>query len=87
MLLREQSDLGPFFLQHRLPKNISRRVEQMTKVINGGLKCNMLCYEQRWKKMWACKFECFIKNPCVMDAQKNRLNVMVLLSTVNTCLN
>ena len=26
----EQSDLGPYYLQNRLPKNISRREEQMT---------------------------------------------------------
>ena len=33
---REQSDLGPYCLQCRLPKNISRR-EQTTKVVTGGL--------------------------------------------------
>ena len=37
--------------------------------------------------MQAFKFECFIKNSCVVGAQKNRLNVMVILSTLNTCLN
>ena len=27
---KEQSDLGPYCLQHRLPKNISRQEEQST---------------------------------------------------------
>ena len=29
----EQSDLGPYSLQYRLPKNISRRKEQTSKVV------------------------------------------------------
>ena len=29
----EQSDLGPWCLQHRLPKNLSRRDEQPTKIV------------------------------------------------------
>ena len=37
----EQSDLGPYCLQYRLPKNISRREEQMTSDLQAkGLKCN-----------------------------------------------
>ena len=32
---KEQSDLGPYCLQYRLPKNISRRLEQKTKVMTG----------------------------------------------------
>ena len=35
MLLREQSDLGPYCLQYGLPKYIIMR-EQMTAVISGG---------------------------------------------------
>ena len=30
---KEQSDLGTYCLQYRLPKNISRRKQQMTKVL------------------------------------------------------
>ena len=33
---KEQSDLGPYCLQYRLPKNISRREEQTTKAVTGG---------------------------------------------------
>ena len=32
---REQSDLDPYCLQYRLPKNISRQKEQTTKFITG----------------------------------------------------
>ena len=32
----QQSELGPYCLQYRLPKNISRREEQTTKVVTGG---------------------------------------------------
>ena len=35
-LQREQSEQGPYCLQYRLPKNINRRGEQMTKVVVGG---------------------------------------------------
>ena len=35
---REQSDLSPYCLQHRLPKNISRREKQTTYVVTGGLR-------------------------------------------------
>ena len=35
-------DLDPFCLYHRLPKNISRREEQSTKVVTGGLRLNLL---------------------------------------------
>ena len=31
----EQSDLGPYHLQYRLPKNINRQEEQATKVGTG----------------------------------------------------
>ena len=34
---KEQSDLGPYCLQYRLPGNISRREEQTTNVVTGGL--------------------------------------------------
>ena len=34
----EQSDMGLYCLQYRLPKSISRRKEQMTKFMNGGNK-------------------------------------------------
>ena len=34
-----QSDLGPYCLQYRLPENIGRQEEQMTKVLAGGVKC------------------------------------------------
>ena len=37
---REQSDLGPYCLQCRLPKNISRREMQKTKVLTGELRVN-----------------------------------------------
>ena len=30
---KEQSDLDPYCLQYKLPKNISRGEEQMTKVL------------------------------------------------------
>ena len=33
----EQSDLGSLFVQNKLPKSISRRAEQTTKVVIGGL--------------------------------------------------
>ena len=36
----EQSDLGPYCLQYRLSKNISRREQQTTKVVTGGLRVN-----------------------------------------------
>ena len=39
MKLREQSNLGLYCLQSwRLPKNLSRREEQMTKVLYSGLR-------------------------------------------------
>ena len=31
-------DLGPYCLQYRLPKNVSRKREQTTKVVTGGGK-------------------------------------------------
>ena len=31
----EQSDLGPYCLQYRLPKNINRQEEQTTKFVTG----------------------------------------------------
>ena len=34
---KEQSDLVPYCLQYRLPGNISRREEQTTNVVTGGL--------------------------------------------------
>ena len=33
----EQSDLDPYCLQYRLPKNISRQEEQATKVVTAEL--------------------------------------------------
>ena len=36
--LWEQSDLGPYCLQYRLPKNIRRRWEKTTKVVTGEKK-------------------------------------------------
>ena len=36
----EQSDLGPYCLKYRLPKNKSRRVEKTTKIVTGRLKIN-----------------------------------------------
>ena len=40
---KEQSDLGPYCLQYRLPKNINRQEEQMTKFVTGGLWVNRQC--------------------------------------------
>ena len=39
---KEQSDLGPYCLQYwlHLPKNLCRQVEQMRKVVTGGLRVN-----------------------------------------------
>ena len=37
---REQFDLGPYCLQYRLPKNISRRKEQTTNVVTVLLRFN-----------------------------------------------
>ena len=37
---KKQSDLGPYCLQYRRPKTISRREEQMTKVVTGRLRVN-----------------------------------------------
>ena len=36
----EQSDLRPYCLQYRLPKIISRHVEQTSKVVTGRLRVN-----------------------------------------------
>ena len=36
--MNPESDLGSYCLQYRLPKNISRREEQKTKVVTGGLR-------------------------------------------------
>ena len=36
----QQSDLGSYCLQYRLPKNISRWEEQTTKIMTGGLRVN-----------------------------------------------
>ena len=33
---KAHSDLGPYCLQYRLPKNIFRKEEQMTKVVTSG---------------------------------------------------
>ena len=43
----EQSDLGSHCLQYRLPKNISRRVEQTTKVMTGRLRVKKLLIQNR----------------------------------------
>ena len=37
---KEQSELCPYCLQYRLPKNISKQEEQITKVVTGGLRLN-----------------------------------------------
>ena len=34
---KDQSDLGPFYVQYRLPKNISRQKEKTKKVVNDKL--------------------------------------------------
>ena len=34
------SDLRPYYLQYRLPKNLSRGEEQTTKVMTGGKRIN-----------------------------------------------
>ena len=39
VLLKEQSDLGPYCLQYRLPK-YSSKYKQMAVVVNGGKKDN-----------------------------------------------
>ena len=39
---KEQSDFGPYFLQYRVPKNISRREEQTTKVVTGRKRVNFV---------------------------------------------
>ena len=39
----EQSDLNPYCLQYRLAKNLSRREEQLTKVVTGELRVNGVC--------------------------------------------
>ena len=37
----EQSDLDPYGLHYRLPKKISRRGKQTTKVVTVGLRINL----------------------------------------------
>ena len=37
---KEPSDLGPYCLQYRLTKNISRRNEQTSKVVTGWRQVN-----------------------------------------------
>ena len=39
--LLEPSDLGSYFLQYSLPKNISGREKQTTKVVTGGKVVNV----------------------------------------------
>ena len=39
--LREQSDLGPYCLQYRLPKKLSSQELQATKLVTGGLRVNL----------------------------------------------
>ena len=41
--LKEQSDLGPYCVQNRLHKSISRREGQTTKVGTGGKMANFQC--------------------------------------------
>ena len=47
LLLREQSDQGPYCLQYRLPKNISRQEEQTTKDLTGGLRVKVSIFTSR----------------------------------------
>ena len=44
----EQSDLGPYCLQYRLPKSTSRREEQMTIVVTGGNRDKCACSAIQW---------------------------------------
>ena len=39
----EQSDLGPYCLQNRLPKNISIQEEHTTKVVTGNKRLKHAC--------------------------------------------
>ena len=53
--VREPSDLGPYCLQYKLPKNISRRKEQMTKVDHDWqAKCSIcsFCTDRWWGDQW-----------------------------------
>ena len=43
----EQAHLGPYCLQYRLPKNISRQEEQMTKVVTDGLRFKYYLSEKK----------------------------------------
>ena len=50
---REQSDLGSYCLQYRLPKKIGKQEEQMTKDVTGRLRvntcvCNVTCFHSRF---------------------------------------
>ena len=45
MLPREQSDLGSYYLQYRLPKNMGRQEEQTTKVMTGRLHVHVIVSE------------------------------------------
>ena len=45
LLSREQSNLDPYCLQYRLPKNISRPEEQMPKDVTGRLRAHVNCNE------------------------------------------
>ena len=38
----EQTALGPYCLQFKLPKTISRREEQTTKVVTGGKRFKLM---------------------------------------------
>ena len=39
----DMSSLGPYCLQYWLPKNISRKRKQTTKVVTGGKKDKSIC--------------------------------------------
>ena len=45
---KDQSDLGPYYLQYRQPKNVSRGKEQATKFVTGGKLVKILeqCHEK-----------------------------------------
>ena len=38
----DRSDLGAYRLRYRLPKNISRQDEVITKVVKGGMRFNFM---------------------------------------------
>ena len=52
----EQSDLGPYCLQNRLPKNILKQIrEQTTIVMNGGKQSDLSPYCLQYR---LCKYIC-----------------------------